>query len=369
MKILIGADIVPTKTNAEHFVNARLDEIIDEKILELFRSADYRIFNSEVPLCDEAAPIEKCGPTLKAPAKSAEGFKQLGIDFCTLANNHILDHGEQGLKSTADALKNANIAYSGIGDNARDAAKPHVFTLGDKKIGVYCCTEHEFSVATEKTAGANAFDAFESLDHVAALKVECDYVICLYHGGKEHYRYPTPYLQKVCRKLVNKGADLVVCQHSHCIGCMEEYEGATIVYGQGNFLFDMADDEFWSSSLLVLLDTDSGAVKYIALSKDANGVRLAQDGEADEILAGFLARSEEIKQEGFVERRFAEEANRRESYYMRKFRGNSFFDKAMIKVFPSLYRKMFYSKKARLGMLNCIECEPHRDIITHILKK
>ena len=42
------------------------------------------------------------------------------------------------------------------------------------------------------------------------LKKQCDYVIVLYHGGKEHYRYPSPYLQKVCRKIVDKGADIVV---------------------------------------------------------------------------------------------------------------------------------------------------------------
>ena len=33
------------------------------------------------------------------------------------------------------------------------------------------------------------------------------------------------------------GADVVLCQHSHCIGCYEQYEGAHILYGQGNFHF------------------------------------------------------------------------------------------------------------------------------------
>lgn len=61
----------------------------------------------------------------------------------------------------------------------------------------------------------------------------------LYHGGKEYYRYSSPNLQKTCRKMTEKGADLVLCQHSHCIGSYEEYNDSTILYGQGNFIFNM----------------------------------------------------------------------------------------------------------------------------------
>lgn len=59
---------------------------------------------------------------------------------------------------------------------------------------------------------------------------------------------------KKCRKIVEKGADLVVCQHSHCIGCMEEYDKGTIIYGQGNFLFDDSESIFWRTSLLLKID-------------------------------------------------------------------------------------------------------------------
>ena len=112
--------------------------------------------------------------------------------------------------------------------------------------------DDEKRLAEENKAGANPFDLLDSPDHIAKLKTECDFVIVLYHGGKEHYRYPSPYLQKVCRKIVDKGADLVVCQHSHCVGCQEEYKDSTIVYGQGNFVFSKNyDDEFWQTSVLV----------------------------------------------------------------------------------------------------------------------
>ena len=37
--------------------------------------------------------------------------------------------------------------------------------------------------------------------------------------------------------MAENGADVVICQHSHCIGCYEEYQGCYILYGQGNFHF------------------------------------------------------------------------------------------------------------------------------------
>ena len=80
-------------------------------------------------------------------------------------------------------------------------------------------------------------------------------VIVLYHGGLEKYRYPSPQLRRVCRKFVEKGADLVVCQHSHSVGCMEAFGGGNIVYGQGNLLFARYGGEHWNTGLLIGLDT------------------------------------------------------------------------------------------------------------------
>ena len=55
----------------------------------------------------------------------------------------------------------------------------------------------------------------------AEIKKQTDYVICLYHGGVEFYPYPTPEMQARLRRYIYAGADLVVSQHSHCIGCTE----------------------------------------------------------------------------------------------------------------------------------------------------
>lgn len=298
-KIIIGADIVPTLSNYKFFENCCMDKIIDKELFSLLNKFDYRIFNLEVPLVDTKKPIKKCGPNLMASKKTINGLKQLKIDFVTLANNHILDQGEQGLKSTINQLKKAKISYCGVGNTKEEASKAYIFEIDKKKIGIYCCCEHEFTIVNDEHAGANPFNALESLDHIENLKKVCDYVICLFHGGKEYYRYPSPDLQKTCRKIVEKGANLVICQHSHCIGCEEHWENGKIIYGQGNFLFDNCDNEFCDTSILVSVDIEKNKIEYIPICKNGNGVRLAKK-EKNKILNEFLERSKMVDNKKFL---------------------------------------------------------------------
>lgn len=373
MNILIGADLVPTDSNIELFASGDAEGLLGEDLKRLLADADYRIFNLEVPLTDTETPIEKCGPNLIAPTATINGYKAIGADLLTLANNHILDQGQQGLTSTCKLLEENGIAYFGVGATPEDAAKPYLIPCGNKTLGVYACAEHEFSIVSEKEPGANPFDLLESFDHIASLKQQCDYVVVLYHGGKEHFRYPSPNLQKVCRKMVQKGADLVLCQHTHCVGCEEKYLGGTIVYGQGNFLFDYSQSEYWQTSLLIRLDHDFN-VSYIPIRKNGKSILLAKGEDADEILRGFAERSEEIKSEGVIEEKYLAFAESMLHTYLFNFSGikRGFVLKAINKLtnfrlIKWIIRKR-YTKQKKQAVQNFVECEAHRELLLYALK-
>jgi poly-gamma-glutamate synthesis protein (capsule biosynthesis protein) len=373
MRIIIGADLVPTESNKELFNNADIDTLVGSDLNKVLLEADFRIFNLEVPLTNTEAPIAKCGPNLISPPSTIEGIKSIGVDFLTLANNHILDQGEQGLYSTIDILSKNNIAFAGVGSNLNEASRPYIFEIEGKKIGIYCCAEHEFTIATERAAGANPFDPLESLEHIKDLKSQADYVIVLYHGGKEHCRYPSPYLQKVCRKCVEKGADLVVCQHSHCIGCEEKYLNGTIVYGQGNFLFDHSESEYWQTSLLIKIANDFD-ISYIPLVKEKNAVRLADEEKSNEIMLQFKQRSSEILIDGFIEEKYSEFAKSMINNYLFKLSGKrkSFLFRAINKMsgyrYMNFYLKRRYTQSDLLAIQNYIECEAHREVLCKGIK-
>ena len=372
-KIIIGADLVPTESNSALFKNGDARTLIGEELVEKLHNADYSIFNLEVPLTDEAHSIMKCGPNLIAATATIEGLKVINPYFFGLANNHILDQGEAGLKSTVKTLEDAGIEYSGVGKNLDEAQKPFIKEIAGKRVGIYCCAEHEFSIATETEPGANPFDPLVSLDHIAELKKNVDYVIVLYHGGKEHYRYPSPYLQRVCRRLVDKGADLVVCQHSHCIGCEEKYKSGTIVYGQGNFLFDDSDSEFWQTGLLIEVEfNEEVKVLYVPIVKCENKVRLANEEKKQEILNAFFKRSEEIKLPEFINSSYAEFAEQMKKEYLIRFSGiigKNIFARVLDKLTSYGFIKKLYPTTSQVTIENVLHCEAHRELAIEALRR
>lgn len=373
MKILIGADFVPTQSNILLFESGNIEELFGEKLTECLSHADYRIFNLEVPLTDIERPIVKGGPHLSASTRCVASYCAIHADMLTLANNHILDQGVQGLKSTIQVLKQSNISYIGAGATAEETAKPFVFGCDDKQIGVYACAEHEFSIISRSHAGANPIDLLNSPHDVEKLKNQCDYVIVLYHGGKEYYRYPSPDLQRTCRQFIESGADLVICQHSHCIGCEEKYHNGTIIYGQGNFLFDGDNNEYYQTSLLVSVE-DNFQVKYIPLVKNGNTVRMAEENDAEKILEGFFGRSQQILEDGFVELEYSRFAREYLNNYCAVFWGKSdnFIFKVINRLTHGRWRRNLSTRiplKYKLAMLNYIECEAHRELLIAGLKE
>lgn len=377
IKLLIGADLVPTIANQKEFDCGNIQCLIGDKLYDLLQTADLRIFNLEVPLTDTSSPIRKCGPNLIAPTSSINGIKKINPSFLTLANNHIMDQGLAGLDSTKRILEKNEILYGGVGSTLDEAEKPWITTIRRITVGIYVCTEHEFSIVNELNPGANPFDPLVSFDQVSDLKEKCDCVIVLYHGGKENYRYPSPNLQKTCRKFVQKGADLVVCQHSHCIGCKEEYKSGTIIYGQGNFLFDKYEYEGWQTSILldVSVSKDGIEVNYIPLKRTYPGVRIAEGRDGDEILEKFKSRSLEILEPDFIRYSYEELAQISTEALISRidYLSNTAFFKVGNKLsggkLRTWYLREILLKKRGMIIQNTIECEAWRELILTCIKK
>lgn len=296
MKLLFGADIVPTETSEQLFIEQRVEELFGD-VAELIKNADRTIVNLECALTKSNNAIKKFGPNLKADEKCADALKKLGVTDVALSNNHTFDFGIEGLKDTTDALDRVGLPYMGIGENDTESRKPYFIEQDGKTIGIINVCEHEFSYALPDRIGANPFDPFLTMQDIRAVRKESDYVVVIYHGGKEHVRYPSPRLRNLCREMVLCGADVVLTQHSHCIGCYEEYEGGHILYGQGNFHFTKANmKDTWYTGLLVEINiTDKLAIKFIPLTFGDTTIDVAKGEKAKEIMTAFEARNEELK--------------------------------------------------------------------------
>ncbi len=303
MKLIICGDLSVTNTSSPAFEKQDKEAAFGD-VLSVFSEADRVFVNLECALTDSENRIKKCGPNLKGPKTTADTLKAAGVTDCMLSNNHIFDFGKPGTKDTLEQLDRVGLGYTGYGKSYEDSRRNYFVEHEGVRLGVVNVCEHEYTYATEDREGARPFDEFETMEDIRQAKKLADHVIVIYHGGKELCRYPSPRLRKACREMIRCGASAVFCQHSHCIGCFETFEGGHILYGQGNFHFpDMMDTEMWNEGLIAKLDItrDDLKVEYIPVKAVAGGIRLATEEEKEHIIADMLIRGKHLEDGSWLE--------------------------------------------------------------------
>ncbi|MEI3078617.1 MAG: CapA family protein, partial [Oscillospiraceae bacterium] len=251
LQVFIGADIFPTRSNASLFARGDLDSLLGSELSQLLRQADLNIFNLEVPLTDCAAPIPKCGPCLIAGTEISSAYQKMPAHFLTLANNHILDQGAQGL-----AVHDADAGCRGYRVRWRRLYKRRspqaAYPAGWRPENRDLLLRGARFPSPRRTAPAQIPLTRSIASMTLPACVRTATMIVLYHGGKERYHYPSPNLQKICRKFVRAGANSS-CQHRRCVGCKKDYRTHDRLR-TGNFLFDDSDSEFWQTGLLLFCE-------------------------------------------------------------------------------------------------------------------
>ncbi len=363
MKLLICGDICPTSDYRTIF-NSSYKELFGD-VLSLIKNSDYAICNLECPATDSENKTTKTGPNLKAEVRDIKLLKEVGFNAVSIGNNHILDYGEQGVIDTLNAAKDNGISVFGGGINIAEAQKPLFVQIKEKTIGFMAFAEHEFNVAGESSAGANLFDPYVSLNQISDARKECDFLVVLYHGGIEHFIYPTPMLQKKCRAIANAGADIVLCQHSHCIGTMEKYGDSTIVYGQGNCIFGYRESNAsWNEGLVLELDVDEAVeIKYHLIKAASNGICIDKD---EARLDKFFSDSERLTDSEFLQKEFSAFCKKRKALDLPLFYGKN---RVLIKLNRILKGKLFKpSKRTIMITHNLIRCDAWNEVIQETLR-
>ncbi len=372
-QIVICGDLCPTPDTVHLFESGDAAGLF-KGVLPLLHQADFLMGNLEFPLTDLGKGIAKCGPVLKGKTACLKVLKEAGFNLLCMANNHIRDCGDEGVLTTLKHCHESAILTVGAGKDAAVAKKPTLVEVKGWKIGVLAYAEQEFNAATENCAGANLFDPYESFDEIKILRQECDYLIILYHGGVEYYVYPSPVLQKKCRKMVEVGADVVLCQHSHCVGTVENYQGGAILYGQGNTVYGYRPGSpAWNEGLLVTITLSENVqsldmVKYVPIVADASGIDLMPSDREEEFLGAFYQRSQNIDDKNFIDEAWLTFCKKCQAHHLPHLLGLGRALNHINRVFGDFIIRLFYSKKRLRITMNLIRCEAHREMAQTILE-
>ncbi|MDX1459579.1 MAG: CapA family protein [Xanthomonadales bacterium] len=170
-----------------------------------------------------------------------------GFDCLSLANNHALDWGYEGMRETREVLSQAGIAHSGTGDDVYKASDPAIIPLGDDRRLLFyaCCTKdaglRRFQGATTEKGGVHVLHLNSPRylpDRIRREKREGDFVVVSIHWGS-NFGSAVPQPQRsAARILIDAGADLIHGHSSHHVKSIEVYRDRPIFYGCGDLMND-----------------------------------------------------------------------------------------------------------------------------------
>ncbi len=205
-------------------------------VYPIFRRSNIVLGNLEGPFSKNAEK-QKRNFTYKIDPKNARILRRAGFNIVTLANNHLLDCGREGVLETLSALKKHNIQYIGAGKNEEEAHSPAIMQAGKYKIGLLGYYWNRRTAARGNKPGS-AMDSEEYLaNDIRLLRSLVDRVVVTVHWGVPYDRYPSEEDQKKAHFAIDCGADIIIGHHPHIVQPFEVYKNRPVFYSIGNFAF------------------------------------------------------------------------------------------------------------------------------------
>jgi poly-gamma-glutamate synthesis protein (capsule biosynthesis protein) len=211
---------------------------------DLIEGADLAIANFENPAPNKFR-YHTSGTVFSADPKLITGLAEAGIDWVSLANNHIGDAGRNGIIQTIRNLKKEGIASGGAGKNITAARTPTLLEAGGQQVALlgYDTIARSYHADADTAGSARLTKKTVKADVKKARDAGADVVIVFPHWGTEYDPTPFPRQRALAKAAIDAGADVVIGNHAHWAGAMEVYKGKPIWYALGNFVFDQTWSE------------------------------------------------------------------------------------------------------------------------------
>lgn len=235
-------------------------------VKSIFQLDDMTIANVETPITKRGVPAQHKEFVYKSSPKMASAMKEAGIDVVNLANNHVMDQGEEGLLDTFSALQGADIRYVGAGKNGTEAYQPVIVKRNGISVAVLgfsrVIPDVSWYAGKNKPGVAATYDPTKALASIRKAKQDADLVVVIAHWGKEKVDYPVKHQRDLAHAYIDAGADLIIGGHPHVLQGFEPYKGKWIAYSMGNFIFTRASQpKTWETMVLEAECSKEGTCK------------------------------------------------------------------------------------------------------------
>ena len=217
----------------ERLFSAGVDSVLSE--------AQVAVGNLECPATKVKAPVQKLY-IFRGEPEWLGALRDHGFTHLNLANNHSIDQGREGLMDTRRNIVAAGMVPVGAGSTMDEAAQPVLLAEHPRRVWLVASLRlalENYAYLTDKPCvSQEPMDTLLSrVNRLRRADPEAVVIVSLHWGG-EHTLRPVPRQRLEARRLVDAGADVLVCHHTHTLQTIEDYRGKKIYYSIGNFIFD-----------------------------------------------------------------------------------------------------------------------------------
>lgn len=284
---LIAVGDVMTDRNVGDAIARNGSRSILAKVRAVTADADVSFANLECPLSTAGGhdPKNCC---FRARPSTVNVLVDGGFDIVSLANNHTLNAGREGIAQTYDVLDKQQIPYCGAWRDKARSGEPTYLEAGEGpvKMAFIGATDLSFEHGSYNKVTA---DRSNLVAQIRKAKQNADLVCVSVHWGDEYKTLPNKRQVGTAHAAIDAGADLILGHHPHVLEGIEVYRGKPILYSMGNFVFDQREGERMESAIFRLEYTAGWGwqicAKPIWISRPRLGPGFPDAARRDKILA------------------------------------------------------------------------------------
>jgi poly-gamma-glutamate capsule biosynthesis protein CapA/YwtB (metallophosphatase superfamily) len=275
VRIILGGDVMLGRLVGQQFRRFGPGYPLG-RIAQMMKQADMTLINLEcaITTSQQRWPGRPKAFYFGAPPEAVLSLGGAGVDLVSLANNHILDYGEEGLGDTLRLLQEQKIGFAGAGRNLREARRPSLRERKGIRFGMvaYCDHQEDFSAEEDRTGmayldlrdrGEALIQMRKSLDQMKEANV--DWPILSLHWGPNSVHRPSAEFVEIAHAAIDLGYTILFGHSAHIFHGVEIYRGRPIFYSAGDLVDDYyVDPELKNDhQLLFEIETKGGALQRI----------------------------------------------------------------------------------------------------------
>ena len=241
-----------------------------EAMQPIFENLDYLIANQESPPTGPTYAISGY-PQFSSPAHIVRDMQKSGVDMVVMANNHINDKGEGGVKQVFANVDEYNMPYVGVYKNEEDANTPRIIEQKGIKIGMLAYTygTNGLYLPSSSPYIVNYINDEKIVEDIKALKEQVDVVAVSMHWGNEYVTVENEEQNRLAKIINDAGGDIIFGSHPHIL---QPYELITNENGQQTHVFYSISNFF--ATILTVPDSMIGGVASFTITKEGDDVTI-----------------------------------------------------------------------------------------------